>query len=163
MLNFDPLMFEGDEEKTREKLETLWNELLQDGSEMMPLGEYPFASLYGWVQDRYGVSWQLMLTRPEGDPRPFVIPALTFAGPGQSQAAEASDAYVSLFSDVSGGSAIGNRAPYGTPTGDASAEGLAFGEFRIGEQWFACMDNGSGVDHPFTCGVSLQVDCADQD
>lgn len=163
MLNFDPLMFDGDEEKARAKLTLLWSELSRDGSEMMPLGEYPFASLYGWVQDQYGVSWQLMLTRPEGDPRPFVIPALMFDGPSQNKAAEASDLYVSLFSDVPGGSEIGNRSPYGTPTGKASAEGLAFGEFRIGEQWFACMDNGSGVDHPFSCGVSLQVDCADQE
>lgn len=34
------------------------------GSVMMPLGEYPFAAKYSWVQDRFGVSWQLMLPRP---------------------------------------------------------------------------------------------------
>ena len=34
--------------------------LSEDGSVMMELGAYPFATRYAWVQDRYGVSWQLM-------------------------------------------------------------------------------------------------------
>jgi len=27
----------------------------------MALGAYPFAARYAWVQDRFGLSWQLML------------------------------------------------------------------------------------------------------
>jgi predicted 3-demethylubiquinone-9 3-methyltransferase (glyoxalase superfamily) len=30
-----------------------------DGTVMMPLGEYPFSPLFGWVSDRFGLSWQL--------------------------------------------------------------------------------------------------------
>ncbi len=162
MLNFDPLMFGEDESLARERLTELWRELGVEGTELMPLGEYPFSSLYGWVQDRYGVSWQLMLTNPEGEPRPFVIPALMFDGVSQDRAAEAADFYVSVFATTPGGSEVGNRSPYGEPTGNAGAEALAFGEFRIGEQWFMAADNGSGNDFGFTSGVSLQVDCDDQ-
>lgn len=162
MLNFDPLMFGGDDAATRERIAALWAALAEGGKEMMGLGEYPFSPYYGWVEDRHGVSWQLMLTDPEGEPRPFIIPALMFDGESQNKAAEASDFYVSLFADSPGGSAVGTRAPYGAPTGDASADALAFGEFRIGDQWFVGSDNGSGVDHPFSCGVSLLVECEDQ-
>lgn len=163
MVNFDPLMFGGDANTARASMKRLWNRLSIGGEELMPLGEYPFSVNYGWVQDQFGVNWQLMLTNPEGDPRPFIIPALMFDGPAQNRAAEAADFYVDLFSYVPGGSAVGNRSPYGSEMGKATAESLAFGEFRIGEQWFMASDNGSGVDHGFTNGVSLQVDCADQD
>ncbi|HEV2146536.1 MAG TPA: VOC family protein [Longimicrobiaceae bacterium] len=35
--------------------------LSEDGAVLMPLGEYPFSPRYGWLQDRFGVSWQLTL------------------------------------------------------------------------------------------------------
>lgn len=162
MVNFDPLFFGGDVDAARLGLDALWAKLSDGGFVMMPLGEYPFAAHYGWVQDRYGVSWQLMLTRQEGEPRPLIIPALMFDGPSQNRAAEAAARYVSLFAETPGGSAVGTQFPYGVPTGAASAEALAFGEFRLGDQWFMGSDNGSGTDHGFTNGVSLQVNCADQ-
>lgn len=162
MVNFDPLFFGGDVDAARRGLDALWTKLSDCGAVMMPLGEYPFAAHYGWVQDRYGVSWQLMLTRAEGEPRPLIIPALMFDGPAQNRAAEAAARYVELFAGFPGGSQVGHQSPYGAATGDATADALAFGEFRIGEQWFMGSDNGSGTDHGFTNGVSLQVNCADQ-
>lgn len=162
MVNFDPLAVGGDAAEARRRLDVLWARLADGGFVMMPLGEYPFAEHYGWVQDRFGVSWQLMLTRPEGEPRPLIIPALMFDGHAQNRAADAARRYVELFAGVPGGSEIGTQFPYGQATGNATAEALAFGEFRIGEQWFMASDNGSGTDHGFTCGVSLQVNCVDQ-
>lgn len=165
MLNFDPLLFDGDETLARASLDRIWERLADGGKPMMPLTEYPFSAHYGWVEDRYGVSWQLILTDPAGDPRPFIMPALMFDGESQDQAAEAADYYTSLFASVmesDGGTAVGKRQPYGVPAGLAGPEALAFGEFRLGEQWFVGNDNGSGVDHPFSCGVSLEVQCRDQ-
>ncbi len=158
MLNFDPLLFDGSEELARASLDRLWGALGEGGVEFMPLGEYPFSARYGWVQDRYGVSWQLMLTDPAGDPRPFIVPSLMFAGPVQNRAGEAIDFYASVFADA----APGNRYPYGVQTGPASPEALMYGEFRIGEQWFAAMDSGVEQEVAFDCGVSLEVSCADQ-
>lgn len=159
MLNFDPLEFGGDEDAARARLELIWRALSDGGSELMPLGEYPFSKQYGWVEDRYGVSWQLMLTDPDGEPRPFVIPALMFGGAAQNRAVEAMEFYLSVFDDAH----AGERYPYGVQTGPATPEALMFGEFRIGEQWFAVMDSGVEQDFNFTCGVSLEVQCADQD
>ncbi|WP_300265532.1 VOC family protein [Microbacterium sp.] len=84
MLNFDPLFFGGDVDAARARLNEVWAGLTDGGQVLMALVEYPFSPRYGWVQDRYGVNWQLMLTDPEGDPRPFVIPQLMFAGPADA-------------------------------------------------------------------------------
>jgi predicted 3-demethylubiquinone-9 3-methyltransferase (glyoxalase superfamily) len=43
------------------EIDRLFAALSDGGSIMMPLGSYPFATRYAWVQDRFGVSWQLML------------------------------------------------------------------------------------------------------
>ncbi|MFC4709582.1 VOC family protein [Enterococcus eurekensis] len=45
--------------ETKEELDTLWHALLDGGFALMPLQEYPFSDYFGWVQDRYGVSWQI--------------------------------------------------------------------------------------------------------
>ncbi|WP_370614428.1 VOC family protein [Mumia qirimensis] len=165
-LNFDPLRFGGatpeGEQAARDALDATWTALADGGTVRMEIGEYPFAKRYGWVEDRYGVNWQLMLTDPSGDPRPFVIPALMFGGAAQDKAAEAADFYVSLFESTPGGAEVGNRFPYGTPTGPASAEGLAFGEFRIGDQWLMASDFGADHYFGFSEGVSLEVQCEDQ-
>ncbi len=45
--------------ETKEELDTLWHALLDGGFALMPLQEYPFSDYFGWVQDQYGVSWQI--------------------------------------------------------------------------------------------------------
>ena len=43
------------------ELETLFARLLEGGQALMPLGAYGFSRRFGWVADRFGVSWQLNL------------------------------------------------------------------------------------------------------
>lgn len=43
------------------ELEKLFAALSADGQTMMPLGDYGFSRKFGWVGDRFGVSWQLNL------------------------------------------------------------------------------------------------------
>lgn len=50
---------------TEEEIETVFNKLAQDGKVLMPLGSYPFSKKFGWLNDKYGVSWQLTLTGDE--------------------------------------------------------------------------------------------------
>ncbi|MFD5259563.1 MULTISPECIES: VOC family protein [Bacillus] len=46
---------------TEEEIETVFHKLAQDGAVLMPLGAYPFSKKFGWLNDKYGVSWQLTL------------------------------------------------------------------------------------------------------
>jgi predicted 3-demethylubiquinone-9 3-methyltransferase (glyoxalase superfamily) len=44
-----------------EELDRLFAAFAEDGQVFMPLDNYGFSRRYGWVQDRFGVSWQLNL------------------------------------------------------------------------------------------------------
>lgn len=46
---------------TEEELDNLYHELIEGGSALMPLGDYGFSKKFGWLNDRFGVSWQLNL------------------------------------------------------------------------------------------------------
>lgn len=151
-LNFAPSV----DPDARERLDRIHAGLLEGGGiELMPLGEYPFSPHYAWVQDCYGVSWQLILTNPEGDPRPFIVPSLMFGNGVQGRAREAFDFYAGLFDGT-----VGTVAPY--PPDTPQAGEVMFADFNLLGQWFAAMDS-ADQDFTFTCGVSLILECDNQE
>ncbi len=46
---------------TEDEIDRIFEKLSQDGTVFMPLATYPFSKKFGWVSDKYGVSWQLNL------------------------------------------------------------------------------------------------------
>lgn len=47
--------------ETEEEVENVFGKLSEGGQVLMPLEAYPFSRKFGWVQDKFGVSWQLTL------------------------------------------------------------------------------------------------------
>lgn len=139
-------------------LDELWGKLAEGGEVMMPLDSYPFSQHYGWVTDRFGISWQLMLVDAASEPRPFIVPALMFTREHTNQAEAAITAYTSLFDD----SKTATMARYLEQTGPAKAGSLMYADFTLAGQWFVAMD--SGAEHAFTFneGISLSISCKDQ-
>ena len=156
ILNFDPLLF-GGEEQARAYLDKLY-ERLSTGGVLMELGEYPFSPRYAWVRDRFGMTWQLMLTDPDGDPRPFVIPSFMFGGTNHAHAEEATDAWIALFDNARRGALY--RYEEGGPL-DAGT--VMFTDFTLRGTWIAATDSGTFHDFTFTPGVSIIVSCRDQE
>lgn len=156
ILNFDPLLF-GGEEQARDYLDELY-ERLSTGGVLMELGEYPFSPRYAWVRDRFGMTWQLMLTDPDGDPRPFVIPSFMFGGTNHVHAEEATDAWIALFDNARRGALY--RYEEGGPL-DAGT--VMFTDFTLRGTWMAATDSGTFHDFTFTPGVSMIVSCRDQE
>ncbi|MEJ6489518.1 VOC family protein [Leucobacter sp. USCH14] len=148
----------GGREAARRTLDQVWERLSEDGTVLMPLDAYPFSPHYGWVQDRFGMSWQLSLNDDDDADAEFVMPSLMFGGAAQNRAAAARDRYIEVFDNA----ALVGSFPYGEQTGPATADALMYSDFRIGEQMFAVMDSGVEQDFTFDSGVSLEVHCADQ-
>lgn len=151
MVNFDPAQ----DKDARARIDDVYNKLMDGGKVLMPLDRYPFSERYAWVEDKYGLTWQLILTDPEGEERPPIIPALLFVGDQCGKAEEASNFYLSVFSD----SKRGEFARY--PAGmEPETEGnVMFTDFMIEGQWFAAMDSGQQHDFAFNEAVSLLVSC----
>lgn len=138
------------------RLDALWTALADGGRVLMPLQEYPYSERYGWVEDRFGVSWQLTVAGDQQ--RPPVMPTLLFSGPAQNRARAAIEEYTALFPDAD----LGAMVEYPEQTGPADAGAVMYADFTLAGQWFTAMDSAAEESHPFTEGVSLQVECADQ-
>lgn len=160
LLNFDPAAFgdDGDDvakraDLAREYLDEVHDALIDGGESMMELGEYPHSPRYAWIRDRYGVTWQLMLTDPEGEPRPFLAPSFMFGGENQDKAREATDFWIGVLSDAGAeDTARGALVEY-----DHGA--VMFTDFRLAGEWFAAMDSAVPQDTVFNEGISLLVEC----
>jgi predicted 3-demethylubiquinone-9 3-methyltransferase (glyoxalase superfamily) len=155
MVNFDPSR----NPDAAADLDVLWSKLSEGATVRMPKQEYPFSKMYGWVEDRFGVNWQLILTNPDGEPRPNIIPSLMYTKDASGKAEEAANFYVSLFTNSRMGTVA--KYPDGMPAGVPG--GVMFEDFMLDGQWFAAMDAGQEHDFRFNEAVSFSVETADQE
>jgi predicted 3-demethylubiquinone-9 3-methyltransferase (glyoxalase superfamily) len=155
MVNFDP----SKDKDAKMKMDQVWEKLSEGGKALMPLDKYPFSEHYGWIEDKYGVSWQLIFTNPDGEERPNIIPSLMFVKDNAGKAEEATDFYISIFKNAKRG--MISRYPTGM---EPEIEGnIMFTDFMLENQWFAAMDSRQDHKFNFTEAISLIVKCDDQE
>ena len=139
--------------ETEGELHKLYENLSRNGFVLMELGEYPFSKKFAWVQDRYGLTWQLSL----GGRGQKITPFLMYSGTQLGKAEEAVLFYTGLLKD----SSVLHMERYGA--GESMPEGtVKHAAFRLNGQEFMAID--SGMEHAFTFteAVSLMVNCEDQ-
>lgn len=155
MVNFDPSR----EKDASEKINEVWNKLSEGGTVLMPLDTYPFSEKYGWIQDKFGLSWQLILTNPEGEERPTIVPSLMFVGDKCGKAEEAIHFYLSVFKNSKQG--LIARYPGGM---EPDKEGtVMFSDFMLEKQWFTAMDSARDHQFSFNEAISFMVYCDTQE
>ncbi len=140
--------------QTQAEIDALWAKLSEGGTVLMELGRYPFSEKFGWVNDRYNLSWQLNLA---GIPQK-VTPFLMFVGEQAGKAEEAIRFYAAVFKN----STIARIERY--KPGEGGAEGsVKHAAFSLDGEEFMAMD--SNLDHHFTFSpaVSFFVSCQNQD
>ncbi len=143
--------------KTADELDRAWSLLSEEGKVMMPLDSYPWSSRYGWVEDKYGVSWQLTLGLLESD-QADVFPALMFTGEQNGKASRAIDFYTTLFKN----SAVDFVAKY--EAGEHDTEGnIKHAQFSINGSRMSAMDSTGPHNFGFNEGVSLVINCETQE
>jgi predicted 3-demethylubiquinone-9 3-methyltransferase (glyoxalase superfamily) len=143
--------------ETKEEIVTCWNKLIEGGSVMMPLNKYPWSEKYGWLQDKFGVSWQLMLGSVEAMELK-IIPAFMFTGSQAGKAEQAVNFYTSIFSD----SKIKDINRY--LAGEHDVKGtIKHARFHLGKENFVALDSSAPHGFQFNEAISFVVDCETQE
>lgn len=163
-VNFDPSRDSG----AADSLDAAWKQLAEGGTVLMPLQEYPFSKRYGWIQDRYGLSWQLILTDPQGEERPEIIPCLLFVGQHCGQAEAAIQHYLSVFrgsplDPEPGATRLGALVRYPGGNGPDREGTVMFADFRLLDTWLVAMDSAHDHKFDFNEAVSLMILCDTQE
>lgn len=147
IVNFDP----GTDPDAAAHLEAMWHKLAPSGRVFVELGAYPFSSAFGWVEDRFGVSWQLILTNPAEESRPFVSIAVLFPPNARGDNVKAQQLWTSVFPDSARGKSVEDSGR------------IEFAEFQLCGQWFTAMDSKGPGNDDFTPGVSLMYQAHGQE
>jgi predicted 3-demethylubiquinone-9 3-methyltransferase (glyoxalase superfamily) len=134
-----------------------YDKLSAGGTVLMPLDKYPFSDKYAWVQDKYGVSWQLILSM--GEIKQRIVPSMMFVGKVCGKAEEAINFYTSIFKN----SKIGNIFRYGANQEPDKEGTIVFADFALDGEWFAAMDSAREHNFTFNEAVSFVLNCETQD
>ncbi|MEX0655069.1 MAG: VOC family protein [Phycisphaeraceae bacterium] len=144
--------------ESKKEVDGLWEKLSAGGTALMPLQKYPWSERYGWVQDKYGLSWQIMLVE-DGQATRQIAPALMFTGEQAGRAEEAMRFYTSVFDHAK----IDEVFRYGEGEEPDQAGTIKYAAFTLGDQPFKAMDSNHEHGFTFNEAVSLQVNCRTQD
>ena len=144
--------------ETKEEVDVLWKELSEGGLAFMDLGEYPFSEKYGWVQDRYGLSWQVMYI---GDHKisQKIIPTLMFVGNVYGKTEMAITFYSSVFHNAN----VGGILHYSKGEEPDKEGTIKHAAFTLEGQEFAAMDSARMHDFSFNEAISFIVHCETQE
>lgn len=129
----------------------LWESLSDGGATLMALDAYPFSELYGWLNDKYGISWQLVLV-PTAETQK-IIPSLLFTGHSAGKAEEAMNFYTSLFPY----SELTSLDRYPAGVEPEVEDTIRHGEFTLFGEQFIAMDSARDHNFSFNEAVSLML------
>jgi predicted 3-demethylubiquinone-9 3-methyltransferase (glyoxalase superfamily) len=140
--------------ETEKQIDNMWEKFSKGNQKVFwQLQKYPWSEKYGWLTDKFGLSWQLTLSKT-----PLMItPFLMFDGVQLGKAEDAMKFYISIFDN----SQIGNIHRYGSE--NKSSEGqIVHADFKLSGQQFMTMDSGMPNNVNFNEALSFVVSCKDQ-
>ena len=141
---------------SEKEIEAVWNTLIEGGKTLMPFNTYPWAHKYGWLQDKYGLSWQLSWSEYHTMAQK-ITPLLMFTKAVAGKTKEAIAYYASIFPD----SKTEMLVPY--ERGEGDTEGfMKHARFTLCGQHFMAMDSSGPHDFTFNEALSFVVNCDTQ-
>ncbi|MBI3308333.1 MAG: VOC family protein [Candidatus Melainabacteria bacterium] len=141
----------------KEEVDDLWKKLSDKGKVLMEIDKYPWSERYGWLNDKYGLSWQIILTDEKVKQR--IVPSLMFTQDKCGKAEEAINLYVSVFDN----SKIEKIIRYGKDEKPEKEGNIKYASFTLEGQEFTAMDSGHKHNFTFNEAISFIVECKNQE
>ncbi len=135
-----------------EALNLAWEKLVDGGSVLMPIDKYPWSERYGWLKDKFGLTWQLMLSDNN-----LLLPSMLFSNMQFGNAQSAMQFYTSIFPS----SGIDVTELYG-PENPEQAGKLMFGQMHLMDKPIILMDGPGDHYFQFNEALSFVVQCENQ-
>jgi predicted 3-demethylubiquinone-9 3-methyltransferase (glyoxalase superfamily) len=142
--------------ETIEETNMVWEKLSEGGKVMMPLDKYDWSERYGWLQDKFGMTWQISVIYKKGDKR-RITPSFLFTDKHFGQAEAAINFYTSVFEN----SKIDMISHY--PKETPFAGKVLYSEFKLNNYQLIAMDGPGDHKYTFNEGVSFVIDCDTQE
>lgn len=143
--------------ESESEIDSTWKHLAEGGKVLMPIDKYDWSEKYGWVQDKYGVNWQLAFGKMQEKGQKF-SPVMMFTGEMQGKAEEAVHYYTSVFKP----SSITGILKY-TAEDDDKEGTVKHAQFRLGQNVVMAMDSSLPHGFSFNEAISLVVECDSQE
>ncbi|HLC59958.1 MAG TPA: VOC family protein [Candidatus Nanoarchaeia archaeon] len=138
------------------EIDVVWNKLIEGGKALMPYDTYPWAQKYGWIQDKYGLSWQLSWSEHHKMEQK-ITPLLMFTKDVAGKTKDAIEFYTRVFPN----SKTEILVPYTKEDGDKEGF-IKHARFTLDGQNFMAMDSSLSHDFSFNEAVSFVVNCDTQ-
>jgi predicted 3-demethylubiquinone-9 3-methyltransferase (glyoxalase superfamily) len=152
---------------TKEEVDALWEKLSPGGKVLMPIGSYPFSERYGWLEDKYGLSWQV-ISAGGMEIKQRLTPVLMFVGDVCGKTEEAINFYTSVFRNAPNGAEAGDTnatvlARYGKGEDPDKEGAVRYAHFSLLGQEFGAMDSARSHQFAFNEAISFIVPCDSQE
>lgn len=140
------------------EIDQAWAKLIVGGKALMGLNEYPWSKKYGWLEDQFGVSWQLTLGKV-ADVGQKVSPLLMFTGAQHGRVEEAIELYTSIFEN----SKVNLISRYEEGEGDPAVGTIKHSQFEIEGYVMMAMESSHMHGFAFNESISFVVQCQGQE
>jgi predicted 3-demethylubiquinone-9 3-methyltransferase (glyoxalase superfamily) len=143
--------------KTKEEVDAIWEKLSSGGKVLMPLDAYPFSERYGWVEDKYGLSWQVIYAG-NNEIQQTITPVLMFVGTVCGKTEEAVTFYTSVFHNAK----TFFLTRYGKGEEPDKEGTVKYVAFTLEGMEFGAMDSAREHNFAFNEAISFLVPCETQ-
>ncbi len=134
----------------------LWEKLIVDGKVLMPINKYPWSERYGWLEDKFGFTWQISIANAGDDAELKITPSMLFTSNQFGKAENAINFYSSIFNNSS------TEILMHYPAGDANAGKVLYSKFKLDQKDIIAMDGPGVHEYTFNEAVSFIVECETQ-